>query len=159
MGTFALTQLVADRVKAPVIAAGGIVDGRGIRAALALGAQAVQMGTAFLACEESGATREHRGILFSGRTHSTTLTRAYTGRLARGMPNRLVEVMSAHAGQLPPFPIQAWFVSRLKQAAVAAGRADFISLYAGQVAPNLRHRTAAALMGALIDDIENVRTP
>jgi nitronate monooxygenase len=159
MGTFALTQLVADRVNAPVIAAGGIVDGRGIRAALALGAQAVQMGTAFLACEESGTTREHKGILFSGRTYSTMLTRAYTGRLARGMSNRLVEVMTAHAGQLPPFPVQAWFVSRLKQAAVDAGRADFFSLYAGQAAPNLRHRTAVALMGALIDDIENVRTP
>ena len=78
------------------------------------------MGTAFLACEESGTTKEHRGILFSGRTYSTTLTRAYTGRLARGMPNRLVEVMTAHAGQLPPFPVQAWFVSRLKQAAVDA---------------------------------------
>ena len=158
MGTFALTQLVADRVNAPVIAAGGIVDGRGIRAALALGAQAVQMGTAFLACEESGTTKEHKGILFSGRTYSTMLTRAYTGRLARGMSNRLVEVMTAHAGQLPPFPVQAWFVSKLKQAAVDAGRADFFSLYAGQAAPNLRHRTAAALMGALIDDIENVRT-
>jgi nitronate monooxygenase len=159
MGTFALTQLVADRVKAPVIAAGGIVDGRGIRAALTLGAQAAQMGTAFLACAESGTTDEHRGILFSGRTHSTTLTRAYTGRLARGMPNRLVEVMDSHAGRLPPFPLQAWFVSQLKQAAVKAGRADFFSLYAGQAAPNLRHRTVAALMGALIDDIENVRTP
>jgi nitronate monooxygenase len=158
MGTFVLTQLVADRVKVPVIAAGGIVDGRGIRAALTLGAQAAQLGTAFLACAESGTTDQHRGILFSGRALSTTLTRAYTGRLARGMPNRLVEVMTAHAGRLPPFPVQAWFVSRLKQAAVDADRADFFSLYAGQVAPNLRHRTAGALMGALIDDIENVRT-
>lgn len=64
MGMFALTQLVTDRVNAPVIAAAGIVDGRGIRAAFALGAQAVQLGTAFLACEESGATQEHREILF-----------------------------------------------------------------------------------------------
>jgi nitronate monooxygenase len=159
MGTFVLTQLVADRVKVPVIAAGGIVDGRGIRAALTLGAQAAQLGTAFLACAESGTTDRHRGMLFSGRTQSTTLTRAYTGRLARGMPNRLVEVMTAHAGRLPPYPVQAWFVSRLKQAAVEADRADFFSLYAGQAAPNLRHRTASALMGALIDDIENVRTP
>jgi nitronate monooxygenase len=157
MGTFALTQLVADRVKAPVIAAGGIVDGRGVRAALTLGAQAAQLGTAFLACAESGTTDQHRGMLFSGRTHSTTLTRAYTGRLARGMSNRLVEVMTSHAGRLPPFPVQAWFVSQLKQAAVNAGRADFFSLYAGQAAPNLRHRTARALMGALIDDIETVR--
>jgi nitronate monooxygenase len=154
MGSFALTQLVADRVKAPVIAAGGIVDGRGIRAALALGAQAVQMGTAFLACEESGTTDEHREILFSSRAHSTTLTRAYTGRLARGIPNRLIDEMTAHGDALPPFPVQAWFVSRLKQAAVSAGSADFLSLYAGQAAANLRHRTAAALMGSLIQGID-----
>jgi nitronate monooxygenase len=154
MGTFALTQLVADRVKAPVIAAGGIVDGRGIRAALALGAQAAQLGTAFLACEESGTTDQHREILFSDRAHATTLTRAYTGRLARGIPNRLIEAMTAHANALPPFPVQAWFVSKLKHAAASAGRADFFSLYAGQAAPNLRHKTAAALMSALIDDIE-----
>ena len=154
MGTFVLTQLVADRVRSPVIAAGGIVDGRGIRAALALGAQAVQMGTAFLACEESGTTDLHREALFGERSRDTTLTRAYTGRLARGIPNRLIEEMTAHASALPPFPAQAWFVSRLKQASVGAGRSDFFSLYAGQAAPNLRHRTAAALMGALVHDVQ-----
>ena len=120
MGTFALTQLLADRVRAPVIAAGGIVDGRGARAALALGAQAVQLGTAFLACEESGATAQHRAVLFSARAEQTTLTRAYTGRLARGVPNRIVELMAPRAAELPPFPVQSWFVSKLRAADAAA---------------------------------------
>ena len=88
MGTFALTQLVSARVRTPVIAAGGVVDGRGVRAARALGAQAVQVGTAFLACEESGATAEHRSLLHSARSERTTLTRSFSGRLARGLENR-----------------------------------------------------------------------
>jgi nitronate monooxygenase len=154
MGTFALTQLIAGRVRAPVIAAGGIVDGRGVRAALELGAQAVQLGTAFLACDESGATAQHREILFSARAEHTELTRAYTGRLARGVPNRLVEIMAHRATGLPPFPIQSWFVSKLRAADAAAGRSDFLSLYAGQSAPNLQHRSVAALMRSLIDALD-----
>lgn len=152
MGTFVLTQLVSDRVKAPVIAAGGIADGRGLRAALALGAQAVQIGTAFLACEESGATAEHRAILFSERAQHTTLTRSFTGRLARSVRNRWTEEMASHLRELPPFPMQSWFMSQLRPAAVEAGRTDLVSLWGGQVAPNLRHRTASALMETLLSE-------
>lgn len=153
MGTFALTQIVAARVKAPVIAAGGIVDGRGLRAALALGAQAAQLGTAFLACEESGTTQEHRDILFSEQAQRTVLTRAFSGRLARGVRNRWTEEVAPTLGTIAPFPVQNWFVSRLRPAAVKAGRTDLVSLWAGQAAPNLRHRTAGALMEALIADL------
>lgn len=150
MGTLALTQLVADRVNAPVVSAGGIVDGRGIRAALALGAQAAQIGTAFLACEESAATPEHREILFSDKAQQTMLTRAFSGRLARGVRNRWAEEMANRAGEFAPFPIQSWFMSRMRPAAVKAGRTDLVSLWSGQGAPNLRHRTAPALMEALL---------
>ncbi len=158
MGTFALTQLIADRVRAPVIAAGGIVDGRGARAALTLGAQAVQLGTAFLACEESGATAQHREILFSSRAEDTTLTRAYTGRLARGIPNRVVEVMARRANDLLPFPIQSWFVSKLRAADAAASRSNFLSLYSSQSAPNLQHRSVAELMHSLVEELDTSRT-
>jgi nitronate monooxygenase len=151
MGTFALTQLVAARVKAPVIAAGGIADGRGVRAALALGAQAAQIGTAFLACAESGTTDAHREALFGERAEDTMLTRAYTGRLARGLRNRWIEEMAPHAATLPPFPALGWFVSKLKAAAMRAGRTDLVPLYGGQIAPNLRHRTAPALMQDLVN--------
>jgi nitronate monooxygenase len=150
MGTFALTQLVADRVKAPVVAAGGITDARGIRAVLALGGQAAQIGTAFLACAESGATDEHRAILFSERARATTLTRAFTGRLARGVRNRWTDEIAPAQGQIAPYPVQSWFLSQLRPAAVAAKRTDLVSLWGGQMAPNVRHRRAADLMSDLI---------
>jgi len=153
MGTFALTQLVSRRVKAPVIAAGGIADGRGIRAALTLGAQAAQIGAAFLACEESGTTPEHRAVLFSGQARHTALTRSFSRRLARGVRNRWVEEMAARSAELPPFPIQSWFVSQLRPAAIKAGRTDLVSLWGGQIAPNLRHRKAADLMRSLIGEM------
>jgi nitronate monooxygenase len=152
MGTFALTQLVSRCVKAPVIAAGGIADGRGVRAALALGAQAAQIGTAFLACEESGATPEHRAALFSAKAERTALTRAFSGRLARGLRNRWVEEMAGRAAELAPFPIQSWFMSQLRPAAAKAGRTDLVSLWSGQIAPNLKHRRAGELMRAMIEE-------
>lgn len=149
MGTFALTQLVSRRVKAPVIAAGGVADAGGVRAALALGAGAAQVGTAFLACEESGASAAHRDALFSPAAANTHLTRVYTGRLARGIRNRFSDELAAVAHRLPPFPIQSWLAGHLKPAAAAAGRTDLVSLWAGQIAPNLIHRSAAALMAEL----------
>jgi nitronate monooxygenase len=151
MGTLALVPLVADRVKAPVIAAGGIADRRGVAAVLALGAQAAQIGTAFLACEESGAPAAHKELLFSGRTHATTLTRAFTGRLARGLANRWTRELADRIAELPPYPITGWFVSQLRPAALAAGVTDLMSLWSGQAAPNVRHHTAAALFAALVD--------
>jgi nitronate monooxygenase len=153
MGTFALTQLVADRVKAPVIAAGGIADARGIRAALTLGAQAGQLGTAFLACEESGATPEHRAALFSDKAQYTALTRAFSGRLARGLRNRWSEEMGPRASELLPFPVQGWFLGQLRPALIQAGRTDLVSLWSGQIAPNLKHHTATALMESLIREL------
>lgn len=149
IGTFSLTQVVAPRVRAPVIAAGGVVDARGIRAVRALGAAGAQVGTAFLACEESGTTDAHRDALFGIDAQSTTLTRAYTGRLARGMVNRATtELLAPHA----PFPVQSFFFSKLKAAAMRAGRTDWMSLYASQSALNLVHRSAPALMAALLSD-------
>ncbi|MEO8703047.1 MAG: nitronate monooxygenase [Kofleriaceae bacterium] len=150
MGTFALVQLLADRVKAPVIAAGGITDGRGIRAALTLGAQAAQLGTAFLACEESNATQAHRELLFSERAEHTTLTRGFTGRLARGLANRWTREQTT---ALLPYPIQSWLLGQLRPAAIAAGVTDLISLWSGQCAPNLRHHTVPSLMAALTSDL------
>lgn len=149
MGTFVLLPLIADRVRAAVIAAGGIADGRGVRAALTLGAQAAQVGTAFLACDESGASDVHRARLFSDAAQSTTLTRAFSGRLARGLRNRWTDDMSARS-DTPPFPLQSWFTGQMRQAAIAQGRDDLVSLWSGQIAPNLRHRSARDLMQSLL---------
>lgn len=149
MGTFALLPLVVDRVQVPVIAAGGIADRRGVHAALALGAQAAQIGTAFLACNESGASDAHRQILFSDAAQSTTLTRAFSGRLARGVRNHWTTEMASRINELPPFPVQSWFTGQMRAAAIAQGRTDLVSLWSGQIAPNLVHRSATDLMHSL----------
>lgn len=163
-GTFALTQLVSARVSVPVIAAGGIADARGVRAALVLGAQAAQIGTAFLACAESGTTDEHRASLFDP-SRSTVLTRAFSGRLARGIANRWSREMARHVDALPPYPVQSWFTGQLRAAVLrgaetaraessaSANKTELVSLWSGQIAPNLRHKTAQQLMTSLIEEI------
>lgn len=134
-GTLALLPQVADAVAAPVVAAGGIADGRGIAAALALGAQAVQIGTGFLACRESGTHDLHRRRLLGEDAGDTALTRAFSGRLARGLRNRFMHEIGAAA--TAPYPIQGWLSGRLRAAAIAQGRGDLMSLWSGQSAPLL----------------------
>ena len=149
IGTLPLVRMISREIRRPVIAAGGIADRAGVEAVECLGAEAAQLGTAFLATELSGTHHAHRDVLFSDRAEKTRLTRAYTGRLARGIDNRVIAEMEKRAGQLPPFPVLAWFLGFLKRAALAAGQEDFASLYSGQGAPILEHRTLDALMDEL----------
>lgn len=109
-GTFSLVPRVADAVSVPVIAAGGIADARGIVAAFALGAEGVQIGTAFLACEESGASALHRNEILSGGGARTALTRGFTGRLARGIHNQLLEELNRPEVKILPYPLQRYLV-------------------------------------------------
>jgi nitronate monooxygenase len=155
-GTLALVPQVVDAVKVPVIAAGGIADGRGIAAALQLGAQAAQIGTAFLACEESNASPLHRARLFSPDARRTSLTRAFTGRLARSIHNDFVEAMRGKERMYASYPVHAWLTAQLKSAALAAGRADVISLWSGQAAPLLRHHHARELFESLVTDTQHI---
>ena len=152
-GTMPLVPVIADEVGVPVVAAGGIADGRGIAAALTLGAAGVQIGTAFLATEESNAPAIHRSLLFDRAARRTRLTRAYTGRLARGIPNRIVEALSAPEATIAPYPYQGYLVKPLRGPATEAGRDDLISLWAGQAAPLLRHRSARELFDSLVDEV------
>lgn len=158
LGTFALIPQVVDAVKIPVIAAGGIADERGVAAAFALGAQAVQLGTAFLACEESGTSPLHREILRSPRARSTTLSRGFTGRLARFIGNRFLARIAAGELSPLPFPHQSWFTTFLKRAAAEQKDSEFMALYAGQSAPLLKHRHALDLLHSLAAEIENAGT-
>jgi nitronate monooxygenase len=151
-GTFVLVQLIRERVHVPVIAAGGIATGKGIAAALALGADGVQVGTAFLACEESGAPAFHRDALFSEAAKYSVLTRAFTGRLGRGLRNRISEEVSGKEESILPFPLHSQFISPLRQQAVAQKKWEMILLWGGQIAPLLRYRKAAELMHALIEE-------
>jgi nitronate monooxygenase len=153
-GTLALIPQVADAVKVPVIAAGGIADGRGIAAALALGASAVQIGTAFLACDESGAPAIHRAALFKYAAIDTALTRAFSGRLARAIRNRLFDELEAASSSLATFPVQNWLSGTLRAAAIQQSKPEFLSLQAGQAATPLRFRNAAFLMISLMRETE-----
>jgi len=141
-----------DQLDIPVIAAGGIADIRGVRAAMALGAQGVQIGTAFLACNESGTSERHRHMLLSEQSTKTTLSRAYTGRLARFLENEYIRKIETHA-QLPlPFPLQHFFTSHIKKAAEQENNDNYMSLYAGQAFPLLAHKRAIELFESLIID-------
>jgi nitronate monooxygenase len=153
-GTLSLVPQVVDAVKMPVIAAGGMADGRGIAAALKLGASAVQIGTAFLACEESNAAPLHRAKLFSPDARRTTLTRAFTGRLARSIHNEFIDAMRGREAVFAQYPVQGWLTAQLRGAALEAGRADLVSLWSGQGAPLLRHRRARELFASLVAETE-----
>jgi nitronate monooxygenase len=155
-GTLALVPQVVDTVKVPVIAAGGMADGRGIAAALKLGASAAQIGTAFLACEESNAAPLHRAKLFSADARRTSLTRAFTGRLARSIHNDFIDALRGKEHLLAPYPVFAWLTAQFRAAALAAGRTDVISLWSGQGAPLLKHRRAAELFRFLVEDTARV---
>src|SRR5256885_9588240 len=120
-GTFSLIPQIADMVSVPVIAAGGIADARGVIAALALGAEAVQMGTVFLACEESGASPVHRQVLRGKKAGQTALTKGFTGRLPRGIHNRLLEELNDAETPVLPYPLQRRLVRNLAIPAEAAG--------------------------------------
>ncbi len=145
-GTLSLIPQTVDRVKAPVIAAGGIADQRGVKAALALGAEGVQIGTAFLATEESNAGDLHRSKLFSSEARYTDLTRVYSGRLARGMENKM---MLEHVGHAP-YPAQGWFTGKIKSEAIKQGRADLMSLWCGQSAPLIKYHKAEEVFNSLL---------
>lgn len=151
-GTFVLLQLIKEKVKTPVIAAGGIANGRGTAAALTLGADAVQLGTAFLACDESNALPIHKQMLFSDAARYTTLTRAFTGRLGRGLANRVIKDLSGREKELLPFPLQSSFMSSLRKEAIDREKWDMVFFWGGQISPVLKHTKAGKLMKSLLEE-------
>src|SRR5579862_1126740 len=158
-GTFSLVPQIVDIVDVPVIAAGGIADARGVVAALALGADGVQLGTAFLACEESGASRLHREALLGKHAGHTALTRAFTGRLARGIHNRLMEELNRNGTEILPYPLQRGVVRNLSIAAEAAGRSDLLPLWAGQSANLSTCTDGAAFCNSLVEEVSQIAGP
>jgi nitronate monooxygenase len=139
-----------------VIAAGGIGDARGVIAALALGAEAVQMGTAFLACEESGATRLHRETLRRRNAGHTALTKGITGRLARAIHNRTMENLNRNGTEILPYPLQRELVRNLAIAAEAAGRADLVPMWAGQSANLSNCSDVSAFLRSLVEEVSEI---
>jgi nitronate monooxygenase len=148
-GTFALVPQVVDAVKVPVIAAGGIADGRGIAAAFALGASGVQIGTAYLRCPESRVIGPARIALAEARDDATVITNVMTGRPARGVPNRVMRELGPISPDAPAFPHAATALGPLKAAAEKLGKVDFTNLWAGQALRLGREMPAAELTRAL----------
>ncbi len=148
-GTLALVRMIVRNVKTPVVAAGGIMDGAGIAAALALGAQAAWLGTAFVPCPESGAPRPHKDGILGSKEDATLVTEKFSGKPARAIANRFLREMHERAAPQLPFPAQNALTVPLRAAAAKAGNPDFVAMYAGQAAPLSRELPAAGLVAAL----------
>lgn len=145
MGTFALLPQIVAAVRRPVIAAGGIADAQGVAAAFALGAAGVQIGTAYLLCDEAQTSAVHRAALASDAASTTALTNLFTGRPARGIVNRVMRELGPMRADAPAFPLATAAIAPLRARAEAAGRGDFSPLWAGQNTRGCRAVGAALL--------------
>jgi nitronate monooxygenase len=151
-GLISLLPQVRDAVRLPVVAAGGISDGRGIAAAFALGADAVQVGTAYLRTPEATISPMHRAALARARDDATRLTNVFTGRPARGLINRFVAEVGPMCEDAPQFPLAAGAAAPLRSAAEQRGSGDFSPLWAGESAALAREESAEALTRRLWAD-------
>ena len=149
VGTFALLPQIVNAVDIPVIAAGGIADADGVAAALALGADAVQIGTAFLLCDEATTSALHRAALQSPQAVHTALTNRFSGRPARGIVNRVMRELGPIGDNVVPFPLASKAMAPLRRAAESRGLTDFTSLWSGQNASGCREVPAAEQLASL----------
>lgn len=156
VGTMALVPQMVDAVKVPVIAAGGIADARGIVAALALGASAVQIGTAYLFCPEAKIAAPHRKALHDAWDDDTVLTRVFTGRPARGIVNRVMRELGPMSEIPPAFPLAGGALTPLRAKSEPAGSGDFMSLWSGQAMRLGRDMPAGELTRKLADEAQAV---
>jgi nitronate monooxygenase len=154
VGTMALVPQVVDAVSVPVLAAGGIMDGRGIAAALTLGAEGAQLGTAFIACEESGVAPAHKAAVAGIADDGTVVTDRFSGRPARLARTEVVEALERAGRPVPPFPVQSALTRDLHAAAVEHDDRDAMFLLAGQGAPLVRALPAGELLRALVAETE-----
>ncbi len=149
MGTLALVPQIISAVKVPVIAAGGIASATGVRAAMALGAAGVQVGTAFLLCPEATTSALHRTALKSESARHTAVTNVFTGRPARGIVNRIIKELGPISPIAPAFPLAAAATAPLRTAAESRGRSDLSPLWSGQNATGCKKVPAARLIEEL----------
>ncbi|MBS4202149.1 nitronate monooxygenase [Bacillus sp. FJAT-49732] len=156
VGLMSLIPQVVDNVKIPVIAAGGIMDGRGLMASLCLGAKGVQMGTAFLTCVESGAHEMHKDAILHSTEDQTVLTRAFSGKWARGIKNKFIADLQEHETSFPDFPIQNSLTKDIRKAASVQNNPEFMSLWSGQSLRLAKKQTVETLMKKMIDEAAKI---
>jgi len=155
LSTLVLTRILATELRLPIIAAGGIMDGSGMKAALLSGAKAVQLGTAFVACSESAADANYRAALMSEKAYCTELITTISGRPARGFPNTLTKwIKGLGDSQIPPYPFAYDAAKAIQRVARATGSTDFEVQWAGQGAPLIRVLPAAELLRQLKSEFQ-----
>lgn len=155
--TLELTSGIVATTGVPVIASGGLMDGRDVAAALAAGAQAVQLGTAFVPCPESGAAEVYKQAILAAVDDRTVVTRAFSGRHARGIENDFIRRMRTHAGDVLPFPAQNTLTRPMRAAAGKQGEPGYLSLWAGTGAARARRLPAAELLRVLVDELREAQ--
>ena len=155
--TFTLVPGIRSAVSLPVIASGGIMDGREISQALRLGASAAALGTAFLACPESGASAAYKQAVLAAKEgkDTTVITRAFSGRPARGLPNAFINKMTGSENSILPYPLQNILTRAMRTAAAARGEADFLSLWAGTGVARTRALPAADLVRQFLAEMDH----
>lgn len=156
VGLMSLIPQVVDHVSIPVIATGGIMDGRGLMASICLGAKGAQMGTAFLTCIESGAHKVHKEAILSADEDQTVLTRTFSGKWARGIKNKFILEMQEHEMSLPDFPVQNTLTQAIRKASTSQNNQDFMSLWSGQSPRLAKSQTVETLMKNIITEAKNI---
>ncbi|GGP08243.1 NAD(P)H-dependent flavin oxidoreductase [Oceanobacillus neutriphilus] len=157
IGTMALIPQAADQVNIPLIAAGGISDGRGVLASFILGAQGAQMGTAFLSCLESGANTQHKQAVLNIEENQLAITSAFSGKPARGIRNDFIKKMKKHEKHLPPYPIQNSLTKQIRSEAGKQNRTEWMSLWCGQNPRSCKSQSADELIASIVSQIENTQ--
>ncbi|MEH7331951.1 nitronate monooxygenase [Neobacillus drentensis] len=158
IGLMSLLPQVADQISIPIVAAGGIMDGRGLIAAKSLGALGVQMGSAFLVCEESSANQIHKEAIIQATEEQIVVTKAFSGKMARGVNNRFIEKMSSYEDELPDYPIQNELTKAIRKSSSAKGNPENMSLWAGQSPRLARKLHASDLINQILNEAEIVRS-
>ncbi|WP_040203484.1 NAD(P)H-dependent flavin oxidoreductase [Neobacillus jeddahensis] len=156
VGLMSLIPQVVDHVSIPVIAAGGIMDGRGLMASICLGAKGVQMGTAFLTCTESGAPRVYKEAICKTTEDETIFTRAFSGKWARGIKNKFMLDMQKHETSLPDFPIQNTLTQSIRRAATSQKNLDYMSLWSGQSPRLAKNQTVETLIKNILSEAKKI---
>jgi nitronate monooxygenase len=151
-----LIPQVVDTVSLPVIAAGGIMDGRGLMASICLGAKGVQMGTAFLTCKESGAHQVHKDTILNSNEDQTVLTRSFSGKWARGIKNKFILEMQKHETFLPDFPVQNTLTQDIRKTSNAQNNQDFMSLWSGQSPRLAKSQTVKSLIKNIVSEAKKI---
>lgn len=158
IGLISLIPQVVDNVSIPVVAAGGIMDGRGLMAAICLGAKGAQMGTAFLACMESGAHNVYKKAILNANEDQTVLTRSFSGKWARGIKNKFILEMQEHETLLPDYPVQNTLTQDIRKASSAQNNQDFMSLWCGQSPKLAKFQTVELLIKNIIEEAKNLNS-